>query len=197
METNKIKRYTSQEVECRADAEAGKNYIKGRAIIYDSPYPMWEDCVEYIAKGALDGADLSDVIASFNHEDECLLGRTVNGEGTLTLTPDANGLVFEVEANDTTASKDCLINVQLKNIRGCSFEFTVGAEDWAYDVLQPDGTKMTVRTITSIKKLYAVNPVVYPAYVETEIESMKRSVEHNKPKQPSGLDMYYQIKTQK
>ena len=194
---DKILRYTKESVESRADVESGKNFIRGRAIVYGSPYPMWDGCVEYIAEGALDGADMSDVICSFNHEDEELLGRSVNGEGTLTLTPDAKGLTFEVEVNDTTASKDCYTNVQLKNIRGCSFEFSVGEESWQYDAPQADGSKAMVRTILKIGKLYAVNPVVYPAYRETEIESMKRSAEQNKPKQANGLDIYYQLKTNK
>lgn len=192
---NKILRYTKEAVESRADVDTGKNYISGRAIVYNSPYPMWEGCVEYIAPNALEGADMSDVICSFNHEDEEILGRSVNGDGTLTLMADEKGLRFEVEVNETTASKDCYVNVQLKNIRGCSFEFSVLEEDWKYDVPQADGSKATVRTIVKIAKLWAVNPVIYPAYKETEIESMKRSIEHNKPKQPSGLEIYYQLKS--
>ena len=187
MET-KEKRYTKGDIESRADVDSGKNYISGRAIVYGSPYPMWEGCVEFIAKGALDGADMSDVICSFNHEDELLLGRSVNGSGTLMLTPDENGLLFEVEANETTASKDCMINVQLKNVRGCSFEFTAAEESWEYDVPQADGTTATVRTIVKIGKLYAVNPVVYPAYQETEVESIKRSAEKNKPQPKVNLN---------
>lgn len=193
MEQIKEKRYTVGVIESRSDVEGGKDYIAGRAIVYDSPYPMYEDCVEFIAQGALEGADLSDVICSFNHEDELLLGRSVNGEGTLKLMPDAKGLLFEVEANETTASKDCLINVQLKNVRGCSFEFTVAEEDWQYDVPQADGSKATVRTIKKIAKLYAVNPVVYPAYMETEVESMKRSAEKHKPVQQRKITLEEQI----
>jgi uncharacterized protein len=195
---NKELRYTVSEVEHRADVESGKNYITGRAVVYDSPYPMYKGFVEYIAKGAMDGADLSDVICSFNHEDELLLGRSVNGMGTLVLRTDEKGLLFEVEANETTASRDCLVNVQLKNIRGCSFEFSTGEETWDYDVMQADGSTATVRTINKINKLYAVNPVVYPAYRETEIESMKRSEEKHKPvpPQPTFEEQLLNIKLQ-
>lgn len=185
---NKLKRYTTEEVQCRADAEAGKDYISGRAIVYNSPYPCYDGMVEYIKPGALDGADMSDVICSFNHEDELLLGRSYNGEGTLTLIPDDKGLMFEVEKNDTTASKDCYTNVQLKNVRGCSFEFTIGEEEWLHDQPQADGSLVTIRNITKIKKLYAVNPVVYPAYQETEVESMKRSAESHRPVQRESAD---------
>lgn len=196
MET-KLKRYTTSTVEHRAEGvDGGKDYITGRAIVYGSPYPMWDGCYEYIEKGALSDTDMSDVVATFNHEDELLLGRSVNGEGTLKLMADDEGLIFEVEANETTASRDCLTNVKLKNIRGCSFEFSVGEEDWAYEVPQADGTTATVRTIKKIAKLYAVNPVVYPAYRDTEIESMKRSAESNRPK-PIEPNLEEQILTLK
>ncbi|MFA6260387.1 MAG: HK97 family phage prohead protease [Bacteroidia bacterium] len=168
-------RYTVEPVECRADEE-GKEYIIGRAIVYGKPYKMWEGRYEFIAQNALEGCDMSDVIASFNHEDHLLLGRSVNGEGTLRIIMDDGGCRFEIPVNETTASKDCHTNVKLKNVRGCSFEFTPAEVDWQYDVPQADGTKADIRTIVKIGKLYAVNPVVYPAYRDTDIETMKRSI---------------------
>lgn len=194
---NKIKRFTIGEIEHRAEGEGGKEFISGRAVVYGTPYPMYSGMVEYVERGALEGADMSDVICSFNHEDELLLGRSVNGFGTLSLKADDNGLLFEVEANSTTASRDCLENVKLKNIRGCSFEFTIAEDDWQYDVPQADGSKATVRTIKKIRKLFAVNPVVYPAYQDTEIESVKRSAKEHEPKPHITLDdQLFNIKLQ-
>ena len=163
------------------DASVKNEIIQGYFAVYDKFYEMWDGYKERIAKGAFDGCDFSDVVALFNHEDEQLLGRTYNNEGTLELSFDENGGYFKVPKNDTTPSKDCYINIQLKNIRGCSFAFTVKEQNVEYDVPQADGSEVTIRTITKIGKLYDVGPVVNPAYQDTEVEACKRSITAGKP----------------
>lgn len=164
--------------------------IKGYSAVFNSTYQMWDRYSETIAPGAFDGADMSDVVALFNHDDEKLLARTKDGTGTLTLKVDDKGLFFEFEAPNTTVGNDVLENIKLQNIRGCSFAFTVkeqNIEDFE------DGT--CLRTILKIGKLYDVGPVVNPAYEDTEIEACKRSIEqrrkeHNPPI-PSPDEAYY------
>ena len=167
-------------------SEEGRT-IKGYSAVFDSKYEMWDGYFETIARGAFDGADMTDVVALFNHESELLLARTKDGTGTLTLKVDDKGLYFEFEAPNTTTANDVLENVKLGNIRGCSFAFTVAEQK--FEEFE-DGT--CLRTITKIGKLYDVGPVTNPAYEETEIEACKRNREQNKPKvEPKIEDGYY------
>jgi HK97 family phage prohead protease len=111
-----------------------------------------------------------------------LLGRAVNGEGTLSIWFDEKGGYFEVEKPNTSTGNDVYENIRLKNIRGCSFAFTVAEQSVEYDVAQPDGSMATVININKVKRLYDVGPVLNPAYVETEVEaSMRSRIEKEKP----------------
>lgn len=154
-----------------------KEYIRGYFAVYNSDYPNWDGYIERIAPGAFDKTDMSDVVALFNHDDDYLLGRLTNGQGTLSIGYDSRGGYFEVEKNETTASKDVYENIRLGNVQGCSFAFTISSEEITRN---EDGT--TVVTITGVKKLYDVGPVVNPAYKDTELEAAKRSMELRMPK---------------
>lgn len=160
-----------------AEVEGGEGteVIKGYFSVYDSNYKLWNNTYERIAKGALDGADISDVLCLYNHEDEMLLGRLYNGEGTLKIGIDERGGYFTCEKANTTAFNDTYENIRLKNIRGCSFAFTIESETVETDVPQADGSMATIYTINKIKKLYDVGPVNNPAYIETDVEASMRS----------------------
>ena len=174
-------------------SEEGRT-IKGYSAVFNSFYEMWDGYKETIAVGAFDGCDMTDVVALFNHEDENLLARTKDGDGTLVLKVDDKGLYFEFEAPNTTIGNDVLENIKLKNIRGCSFAFSV-AEQMIEDF--EDGT--CLRTITKIDKLYDVGPVVNPAYEDTEIEACKRNIEARKKQvRPTEVkENYYLINKHK
>lgn len=172
----KERRYIKREAEIVS--EEGR-MIKGYAAVFNSTYDMWEGYSETIATGAFDGCDMSDVVGLFNHDDDFLLARYKDGEGTLSLSVDDKGLAFEFEAPNTTAGNDVLENIRLKNIRGCSFAFMVSEQK--IEEFE-DGT--CLRTILKISKLYDVGPVINPAYEDTEVEACKRSIEAAKPKKP-------------
>lgn len=158
------------------EGEEPKEYIRGYFAVYNSDYPMWEGYTERIAPGAFNQTDMSDVVCLFNHDDDMLLGRLTNGKGTLSIGFDERGGYFEVEKNETTASKDVYENIRLGNVQGCSFAFTVSSEEITRN---EDGS--TIVTITGVKKLYDVGPVVNPAYKDTEVEAAKRSMEKKLP----------------
>jgi HK97 family phage prohead protease len=181
---------TDVSIEKRAATEEGgeeTEVIKGYFCVYNTDYKMWQGVIERIAPGAFEGADLSDVLALYNHEDEMLLGRSFNGEGTLQIKFDAKGGYFEVTKANTTAFNDTYENIRLKNIRGCSFAFTIKEETVERDVLQPDGTLVNIYTIVKIKKVYDVGPVNNPAYVETNVEASKRNRQAPEPKKQISL----------
>jgi HK97 family phage prohead protease len=168
------------------DDEQSKEYIRGYFAVYNTDYPMWDGYIERIAPGAFNSTDISDVVALFNHDDDQLLGRLTNGKGTLSIGFDERGGYFEVEKNETTASKDVYENIRLGNIQGCSFAFTVSSEEIQK---KEDGT--AIITITGVKKLYDVGPVVNPAYKDTEVEAAKRSVE--KKLQPEAKPINHEM----
>jgi len=160
-----------------------KEYIRGYFAVYNSDYPMWEGYIERIAPTAFNQTDMSDVVCLFNHDDDMLLGRLTNGKGTLSIGYDERGGYFEVEKNETTASKDVYENIRLGNVQGCSFAFTVSSED-----IERSEDGSTTVTITGVKKLYDVGPVVNPAYKDTEVEAAQRSMEKRMPK-PEPIDV--------
>jgi HK97 family phage prohead protease len=166
------------------DEKETKEFIRGYFAVYDSDYPMWDGYTERIAPTAFNQTDMSDVVCLFNHDDDMLLGRLTNGKGTLSIGYDERGGYFEVEKNETTASKDVYENIRLGNVQGCSFAFTISSEE-----IERNEDGSTIVTITGVKKLYDVGPVVNPAYKETEVEAAKRSMEKRAPKpEPFNFD---------
>lgn len=166
---------TIEKREAEIEGGEGTEVIKGRFCVYNSPYKLGNNVYEIIMPGALEGADISDVVCLYNHEDEMLLGRTYNGDGTLKLAFDNEGGLFSCDKANTTAFNDTYENIRLKNIRGCSFAFTIESETVETDVLQADGSYATIYRINKIKKLYDVGPVNNPAYIETDVEALMRS----------------------
>lgn len=199
---NKIRRNVELPVEVvtreigEGEGMEKREVIKGYFSVFNSDYKMWGgEYIERIMPGAFDGADMSDVVCLYNHDDDMLLGRSVNGEGTLKIGFDERGGYFEVEKPNTSTGNDVYENIRLKNIRGCSFAFTVAEQSVEYDVAQPDGSMATVININKVKRLYDVGPVLNPAYVETEVEaSMRSMVESGRPKVMSLDEQILHIK---
>lgn len=122
-------------VERSQDADR-RPVIRGRAIVFNSPSdPLYEDtdvCVrEMIAPEAVtrDLLDGSDILLTLYHNDEKILGRSKNGKGTLTYAIDDNGVTFECEAADTSASRDAVSLVERGDVDGCSFRMAVYYSD--------------------------------------------------------------------
>lgn len=178
---------TIQTREVSAEGQPAQEFIRGYFSVYNTNYVMWDGYIERIAPGAFDGADISDVLCLFNHDDDGILGRLTNGTGTLMIGFDDKGGYFEVAKNNTTLSQDVYENIKLGNIQGCSFAFTIAEESIERDVPQPDGSMATVYTITKIKKLYDVGPVTNPAYTETEVEASKRNLQSRLPAAPQPV----------
>jgi HK97 family phage prohead protease len=157
--------------------------IAGVACVFDQPTDMgWY--IEKVAKGAFDGADMSDVVALFNHEEEELLSRTTGKADDLNIAVTSKGLEYKFLAKNE-CSMEVAENISLGFIRGSSFAFSCTGEEWEYEVMQLDGQRKDVRTITKIGKLYDVSPVTHPAYQQTSVGLRKRQAE----KQPDLIDL--------
>jgi HK97 family phage prohead protease len=145
--------------ELRAKPES--RTIFGTATVFNSSYDMgWYD--EEMSSESLNEADMKDVVALFNHDMNMVLART--SSGTLKLNVTGNAMEYEFEAPNTTLGNDLLEMVKRGDVYQSSFAFTVEAEDWQ----ERSGMKPK-RVIRSIKKVYDVSPVTYPANPDTMV----------------------------
>ncbi|MFT9451778.1 HK97 family phage prohead protease [Liquorilactobacillus ghanensis] len=128
---------------------------------------------ETINSHALDNADMSNVVATFNHDENQILGRTgVN----LKLSVDDIGLKFEVQPPDTQLARDLMTNIAAGIINQCSFAFTIPDSDDAQDWNESDSDDAQYqRKINKIDHLYDVSVVTTPAYPDTEAVVGQRS----------------------
>jgi len=154
--------------ELRAKPES--RTIFGTATVFNSAYDMgWYE--EEMDTEALANADMKDVVALFNHDQNMVLART--SSGTLKLNVTGNAMEYEFEAPNTTLGNDLLEMVRRGDVYQSSFAFTVDKEKWEENT----GNKPK-RIIRSIKKVYDVSPVTYPANQDTMVA--KRSYEATK-----------------
>ena len=153
-----------------ADSENGEKIITGRPIVYDSKTDMiYFD--EIIDRGALDKTDLTDVRFLVNHNTEMIplaRSRRNNGNSTMQLSPDANGLGIEVKL-DTENNMDARAlysAVQRGDISGMSFMFSIDGERW--ENLE---SEHPTRHIEAIGSVVEVSAVTFPAYDATSIDA--------------------------
>jgi uncharacterized protein len=175
----KESRFYDIKPELRLKEDGQGRTVEGYALIFDKESRDLGGFIEVIDRSALDGADMSDVIARTDHNNSYVLART--SAGTLDLTVDAKGLLYRFDAPNTTAGNDLIENVRNGNIPASSFAFTIGGDKWE----KRDGKHY--RTITSFKKIYDVAPVVEPAYPDTTVAA--RSLEEQK-KEEVVVDTY-------
>lgn len=166
-------------VELRAEND-GAEYIEGYALKFD----RWSERMglfvpfrEIINRGALDGADMSNVVALFNHDANMPLARnTVTSDtGKLELFVDNIGLRFRLLPTDTTYARDLIANVRAGVINQCSFAFTV-AED-GDEISYNEDLGLYERRINQFERIYDVSVVTSPAYPDTEAVVGQRSLE--------------------
>ena len=165
----------------------GTKMLRGYALKWGQRYDLGY-FTEEIARGALDGADMSDVRALYNHDPNFVLGRTA--AGTLRLKSDEIGLMYEIDLPDTQAARDLAISVERGDISQSSWAFIINDEDddeyedndmrkrgrgekWE------DGYKK--RTVTRVKRVFDVSPVTYPANPDTTVA--KRTIDAAKQEQ--------------
>ena len=145
--------------ELRAKPES--RTIFGTATVFNSAYDMgWYE--EMMDTDALADADMKDVVALFNHDQNMVLART--SSGTLKLNVTGNAMEYEFEAPNTTLGNDLLEMVRRGDVYQSSFAFTVDKEKWEENT----GNKPK-RIIRSIKKVYDVSLVTYPANPDTMV----------------------------
>jgi uncharacterized protein len=174
MKSNIERRNITHEFRVSADGEPAT--ISGYASLFNSPYDAgwW---TEQIDPNAFDSVMSSnpDCRALFNHNPDCVLGRTT--AGTLRLNIDSRGLAYEIDAPDTALAKDLMVSMRRKDVTQSSFAFITKRDQW---VDNPDGT--ITRTILEFSDLLDVSPVTYPANPATTAQS-RSSLPASMPKE--------------
>lgn len=173
MEDKKPLEQRSYSFEVRAESGANGNIITGRPIVYESKTDLgWFD--EIIERGALDGADLTDVRFLVNHDISKIplaRSRRNNGNSTMQLSPDYEGMAIEVQLDteNNSEAKSLYSAVQRGDITGMSFMFSIDDEEWTE--LESDHPTRHVRKIGSVVE---VSAVTFPAYESTEINARSK-----------------------
>lgn len=172
--TEKEIRSISSTIELRSAEGSEKEVITGYALKFN----RWSSVLggwfkEIIDPRALDQADMTNVVALFNHDESKVLARTgIN----LKLNVDDIGLRFEFAPNGTTYAKDLLENIRSGIITQCSFAFTIPNERDAEEWTEGDEGIME-RRIKRFAKIYDVSAVTTPAYPDTDVVVGARSKE--------------------
>ena len=156
--------------EVRAEENERGKVITGRPIVFGQKTDLgWYD--EIIERGALDATDLKDVRLLVNHNVDMIpLARSRNNteNSTMQLTADENGLLIraDLDTENNSDSKSLYSAVERGDLDGMSFMFTVEKDSWD----DPDSEHPT-RHLLSIRRVFEVSAVTFPAYSNTSIQA--------------------------
>ena len=156
---------TAEEVEIPDE----RKIVTGYASTFNDPYTLYEDenwrFKEVVDARAFDNTDMSDVIMQYDHEGRVFARMSNN---TLTVAPDERGLLIEADLGGTELGRQLYEEIRGGYTNKMSFGFTVDGDEML-DTKDVDGKALTVRTITSVRKLYDVSAVSLPANDATSI----------------------------
>lgn len=145
--------------------------------IYERGKKFWEKIVPYAFRNSL--AENKDIICTFNHNPNYVLGRT--SSGTLKLQEDEKGLYYEVQLDERIERhREIKYLAERGDLNGCSFTFEVreNGESW-------DGNQ---RSLTELD-IYELGPVTIPAYKDTVLGT------RSEDKPEKNLELYkYKLK---
>ena len=151
------------------EAPEERKVVTGYASTFNEPYTLYEDedwrFDEVVDARAFDNTDMSDVIMQYDHEGRVFARMSNN---TLTVSPDEKGLLIEADLGGTELGRQLYEEIRGGYTNKMSFGFTVDGEE-IHDTKGVDGRTLTVRTITSVRKLYDVSAVSLPANDATSI----------------------------
>jgi len=139
--------------------------VEGLAVVFNSD-SVDMGFIERISPNAIteDTINNSDIFAYLDHNsDRGVLARSRNGNGTLKLWLEEDGLHYRFEAPNTALGDELLSYLSRGEINNSSFAFTVAKDG---DVWEMRNGKH-YRTINNINRLFDVSPVFQPAYKTT------------------------------
>lgn len=162
------------EVRALDDSEEKGSVITGRPIVYESVTDLgWFD--EVIDRGALDGADLTDVRFLVNHDISNIplaRSRRNNGNSTMQLSTDYEGMSIsaELDTENNAEARALYSAVKRGDVTGMSFMFSIDEESW-----EDLESEHPTRHILKISSVVEVSAVTFPAYDSTSINARSNS----------------------
>ena len=167
-----------------AEGEEKSRTVEGHAVIFGqrsvnlTPWSSYREVYEIIERGSItpELINKSDVVLTAFHNNEIILGRSVNGKGTLSLSLDEKGLFTRCTLAETATADELLSAIERGDITGMSFAFMCDEEDSengvSYERMKEedhDGKEVWVRHVKRITALYDVTIAGHPAYPQTDI----------------------------
>ena len=153
--------------EMRVEETEDKMILEGYAIVFDQETMIGDEergFKEVISRDSLTKTNMKDVPMKYNHMDSFLiLARTKNK--SLSLSVDEHGLKVRAELLNTTTNADVYKMVKAGLLDKMSFAFTVKKQSW------DRSSKIPLRRIEEIDRLFDVSVVDLPAYEGTSIYS--------------------------
>ena len=172
------------EVKAEQNEEHG-HFLTGRPIVYGQrtnigPYD------EIIENGALDSTDLKDVRFLINHNVDMIplaRSRNNNENSTMQMSVDADGMAIRVDLDTerNADAKSLYSAVERGDISGMSFMFIVDKDSW-----DNADTDHPVRHVRSIRKVFELSAVTFPAYAQTTIQA--RGISETLDSVPESLE---------
>ena len=154
-----IERRFTPTSEIRLNEEEGKSTLEGLGVVYNSWSEDLGGFIEMVKPGAgLRSVSEDDIFATYNHNDDYVLGR--KSAGTMTLDMSNEGIRYKVSLPETTFANDLKVSIGRKDVKGSSFRFIVTEDNWG----TMDGKEY--REIIDFK-LFEMGPVTNPAYPQT------------------------------
>lgn len=177
MSENKEMRATIDGLEVRKhtyDHDKEGRTLTGYALKFGDITTIGGQFEERVSSTALNGVDMSNTFALYNHDWNTPLGRAGKN---LSLDMDNEGLRVSLDLPNTNAANDLAELVDAGIVGGMSFGFTVADDTWE----QRDG--LPLRTIDQIGELFEVTFTPIPAYPTTEVamRSLEASSQEEAP----------------
>ena len=174
------RRYIADLIEMRGLPGDGATLV-GHGAVFNQETTIAGAFREMVAPGAFKKTlKEADVRALFNHDPNYVLGR--NRSGTLRLSEDEQGLLYEIDLPDTSFALDLSRSIERGDVSQSSFSFGTIREAWDYP--KKDSGELPLRQLRELK-LYDVSPVTFPAYDGTDVDLQRAlralSIELSRP----------------
>ncbi len=168
-----------------AEGEGESRVIEGHAAVFGQrsvnlvPWSSLREVYEVLEPGSIDNEliNRSDVVLTAYHNSEKILGRSVNGKGTLALSIDDKGLAIRCELPNTRTADEMLELIKRGDVTGMSFAFTADEDDSengvSYEKLaekSADGKDVWIRHVKKCTRLLDVTIAAHPAYPQTDVK---------------------------
>lgn len=173
-----------------AEGEGESRLVEGHAVVFGRrsvnlvPWSSYREVYEVMEPGCIDMEliNRSDVMLTVFHDNSKILGRSVNGKGTLQLGIDAKGVWVRCEVAKTSAGDDALESIRRGDIAGMSFAYTADEDDnehgVSYERMQEkskEGKEVWIRHVKKCSGLYDVTIAGHPAYQDTDVSNREVS----------------------